>query len=180
VGRDAGAVPNGAWYLAAARLVAIGVKPLVAGSITIDDEQTALSAALAQPVDAEVLARVALVAALGREPGLPANACDKARGAVDKSDRNAAALATYVCARAAVAAGDGKRARDELLAIYDPKHFLDIDLVRAQAAKLVGDTKGMKEALDAVRKIDERRATASYSPPAEAAAIIELANKLGR
>jgi len=171
---------KGAWYLAAARLVAIDVKPLVAGSVTIDDEKTALVGALGQPADADVLARVALVAAIGREPGLPANACDSARGAVDKSDRNAGDLATYVCARAAIVAGDGKRARIELVGMYDAKRFLDIDLVRAQAAKLAGDTKAMKDSIAAVNKIDQHRAANAYSSPVDVAAIIDVANKLGK
>jgi len=170
---------TGAWYLAAARLVALGDK-LVAGTVSIDDEAKALAGALAQPANAEVLARVALVSALGRQPALPGDACDKATGAVDTADRNANDVALYVCARTAVAAGDGKKARDSLNHLYNAKHFLDIDLVRAQAAKLVGDAKGVKEGVAGVKTIDDTRARSAFASFADVAAIKALAAKLAK
>lgn len=145
---------NGRWYLAAAMLLELGNQVLEAGDVKLADEAAALGAALRQPDDQDVLVRVAFVAGRGRPPGLPADACARARKLIaPPSEAARKDRAAYVCARAALAAGDAAEARAQLDAIADPRAFADLALARAEAAKLAGDA---KRARDEARKVGKR------------------------
>lgn len=127
----------GWWYLAVARLLDLGVDREIAGFKT---PEAALEAGLQQPDDVRVLVRVAQVAALGRKPALPADACERARMVTSRTARtDEESGARYVCGRAAIASGDGARAIVELDAYLDTSATWDVELARAQAAKLVKD-----------------------------------------
>jgi hypothetical protein len=170
------ACKNGEWYLAAALLITAGEAELNSGSIKIATEESALTLALAQPDDIEVLKRVALMTGLGRKPTLPADACKRAK-AVAGSDANAAA---YVCGRASIAAGDGKTAKQELDAIKSTTGFADVELARAQAAQLNKDAKTRKAQAKLAMKLDSTRANAALIRERDRKAIIDLAKPLSK
>ena len=168
------ACQTGQWYLAAAILFELGDKDLTAGDIKIASEESALTLALQQPDDLDVLARVALVSALGRKPALPDDACTRAKAIA--SDQRAA----YVCARAAIAAGDGVTAKTELAAITAQWGFPDADLARAQAAKLRGDVKTRKAKAKLAMKLDYQHAQFGMLGERDRKTIIQLAKQLSR
>jgi hypothetical protein len=163
---------TGRWYLGAAILIGGGDTELTAGNIKLTSEEAALTLALQQPDDADVLARVALVSALGRKPALPADACKRAQ-AVDSGKR-----AAYVCARAAIANKDGKTAKQQLATIKIARQFPDYELALAQAAKLNKDTKTMKAQAKLAQKLDYDRAGMGLIREGDRNAIIDLAKKL--
>ena len=167
---------NGLWYLEAALLINAGERELVADAVKLASEEAALTAALQQPDHVDVLERVALVSALGRKPALPADACTRAK-AVAGTDTEGAA---YVCARAAIAAGDGKTATGELAAIKNTTGRADLELARAQAAKLAGDKKTMKAQAKLATKLDFNRANAALIKDRDRKAIIDLAKPLSK
>ncbi len=144
---------NGYWYLEAAILIGQSETELTTGNIKLTSEEAALTLALQQPDDLDVLKRVALVSTLGRKPALPDDACKRAKAVAADDDR-----AAYVCARAAISAGDGKTAKAELAAIKTPRPFADYELAVAQAAKLNKDTKTMKAQAKLAQKLDYNRA----------------------
>lgn len=165
---------TGVWYLEAALLFAAGEAELTASNVKIAGEESALTLALREPDHVDVLERVALVQALGRKPTLPADACKRAQ-AVAADDADGAA---YVCARAALAAGDGKTAKEHLAAIKVSKPFADFELAQAQAAKLLKDTKTMKAQAKLAQKLDYSRAGYAMIKEADRKAIIGLAKSL--
>jgi hypothetical protein len=164
---------TGLWYLEAAILIGRGDSDLVAGNIKIASEESALTLALQQPDDLDVLKRVALVSLLGRKPELPADACKRAKAVAADDDR-----AAYVCARAAIAANDGKTAKEQLAAIKVAKPFPDYELAVAQAAKLNKDTKTMKAQAKLAAKLDYNRAGFAMIKEGDRKAIIDLAKSL--
>lgn len=163
---------TGVWYLEAALLLAAGEKELTAGNIKIASEESALTLALQQPDHIDVLKRVALINTLGRKPALPDDACKRAQ-AVDKGDK-----AAYVCARAAIAAGDGKTAKEQLAAIKVTRPYPDYELSVAQAAKLNKDTKTMKAQAKLAAKLDFNRAGFAMIKEGDRKAIVDLAKSL--
>ncbi|HEX5058451.1 MAG TPA: hypothetical protein VFV99_03780 [Kofleriaceae bacterium] len=170
---------NGRWYLAAALLIDAGDKDLTAGTIKVASEEAALTSALAQPDDIDVLVRVGLVNGLGRGPKLPADACDRAKAAVAGSTKgDDADKAAYVCARAAIAANDGKAAGQLLASLKVPKLFVDSELARAQAAKLAKDSKTTKAQAKLAMKLDSTRVAAAKVSEADRKAIIAAAKQL--
>lgn len=165
---------TGVWYLEAALLFAAGETELTAGNVKVAGEESALTLALQQPDQIDVLKRVALVQALGRKPALPSDACKRAQ-AVASDNADAAA---YVCARAAIAANDGKTAKEQLAAIKVGKPFADFELAQAQAAKLLKDTKTMKAQAKLAAKLDHSRAGYAMIREADRKAIIDLAKSI--
>lgn len=140
------AVPKGCqlgwWYLAIARLLDLGIAS-TRTTLGFATPEEALAAALRQPDDAEVLERVAQVEALGREIRLPVDACKRARSAARRSpdyaqERNEDS-ARYVCARVAIIEGNGVAANAALDELTGLTAVPDLELVRAQAAKLMKD-----------------------------------------
>lgn len=128
---------SGAWYLAVARLLDLQAELEIPG-LALHTPEDALAAALRQPDDVDVLARVAQASALGHPIALPLDACERAR-AVAGSEYEGKDSAHYVCARVAIAAGRGKQAIAELDAVVVPGLLGDFELARAQAATLAGD-----------------------------------------
>jgi hypothetical protein len=170
---------TGAWYLEAALLLDWASADLVAGPIKLATPEEALVAALKQPDDIAVLARVALVSALGNGPKLPDDACARAKAALGSSTaREDTDNVAYVCARAAIAAGDGKAAKEQLAAIQVPREHVDSELLAAQAAKLNKDKKTMQAQAKLAMKIAETRARSAMLSDAEYKAIIALAKQL--
>jgi hypothetical protein len=165
---------TGAWYLQAALLINAGETELNAGAIKVATEESALTMALAQPDDINVLKRVALVSALGRKPALPADACKRAKAVAGK-DANGAA---YVCARAAIAAGDGKTAKEELAAIKSTSGLADVELARAQAAQLNKDAKTRKAQAKLAMKLDDNKVKLALIRQRDRKAIADLAKPL--
>ena len=170
------ACQTGAWYLQAALLINAGESELNAGAIKVTSEESALTMALAQPDDINVLERVAFVSALGRKPALPADACKRAKAVAGK-DTNGAA---YVCARAAIAAGDGKTAKAELAAIKSTSGLADVELARAQAAQLNKDAKTRKAQAKLAMKLDSKKANLALIKERDRKAIVELAKPLSK
>lgn len=169
---------NGRWYLAAALLIDAGDKDLTAATIKLSTEEAALTGALAQPDDIDVLVRVGLVNGLGRGPKLPDDACDRAKKVVGAKKGDDADKVIYVCARTTIAAGDGKAAGKLLGTLAVPKLFADSELARAQAAKLAKDTKTMKAQAKLAMKLDSTRAAAAKVSEADRSAIIAAAKLL--
>lgn len=138
----------GWWYLAVARLLDLGFDRALVG---FETPEAALVAALQQPDDVGVLERVAQVAALGRDIRLPGDACQRARAIARALSQATATFgdrvvadrgkdsARCVCARAAIAEGNGASASGALDEIADPDRLADFELARAQAAKLSND-----------------------------------------
>ena len=140
---------TGYWYMEASMLIGWGGTELTTGNIKLTSDEAALTLALQQPDDLDVLQRVALMSTLGRKPPLPTDACKRAKAIGAEDDR-----AAYVCARAAIAAGDGKTAKAELAAIKTKSNFVDFTLASAQAAKLNKDAKTMKAQAKLAAKLD--------------------------
>lgn len=163
---------TGLWYLEAAILIGQSNTELTAGNVKLTSEEAALTLALQQPDDVDVLKQIAFISALGRKPALPDDACKRAQ-AIDKGDK-----AAYVCARAAIAAGDGKTAKEQLASIKFTRPFADYELAVAQAAKLNKDTKTMKAQAKLAQKEDYDRAGFAMIKEGDRKAIIELAKKL--
>ena len=163
---------TGAWYLQAALLLEAGETELTAGNVKIASEEAALTLALKQADDLDVLVRVALINALGRKPALPKDACKRAQ-ALDGGPR-----AAYVCARAALAKGDGKTAKTQLATIKLARLFADYELAVAQAAKRNKDSATMKAQAKLAANIDQDRAGMAMINEADRNAIIDLAKKL--
>lgn len=166
---------TGYWYLEAAILIGQGDTELTAGNIKVTSEEAALTLALQQPDDLDVLKRVALVSMLGRKPALPDDACTRAKAVAADDDR-----AAYVCARAAIAAGDGKTAKSELAAIKTTSSFVDFELASAQAAKLAKDTKTMKAQAKLAAKLDYNRAGLHMIHEGDRKALVDLAQSLSK
>jgi hypothetical protein len=173
---------SGSWYLDVSRLLDLGAQLELAGLHFATPEE-ALAAALQQPDDVNVLVRVTQVAAFGRKVTPPSDACERARrvvGVLERgSDRDriearvADEGAHYICARAAIEGGDGKRALAELAAV-DPRTFVDFELARAQAFKLVGNRAlTIRHARAAITTANEARIVT-----ADRDAIIRLAEPL--
>jgi hypothetical protein len=167
---------NGLWFLEAALLLNAGELELSTGTIKLASEEAALTFALQQPDHVDVLERVALVSALGRKPVLPDDACKRAQ-AVAGSDTEGAA---YVCARAAIAAGDGKTAKEQLAAIKSTTGRPDVELARAQAAKLNADAKTRQAQAKLAMKLDINRASLALIKERDRKAIVDLAKPLAK
>ena len=167
---------NGLWFLEAALLLNAGEMELSTGSIKLATEEAALTLALQQPDHVDVLERVALVSALGRKPALPDDACKRAQAAAATDVEGAA----YVCARAAIAAGDGKTATDALAAIKSTSARPDLELARAQAAKLNADAKTRKAQAKLAMKLDNNRANLALIKERDRKAIVDLAKPLAK
>jgi hypothetical protein len=165
---------TGLWYLEAAILVTREPE-LTAGNIKIASEEAALTLALQQPDDLDVLQRVAFVSTLGRKPALPDDACKRAKAIGANEDR-----AAYVCARAAIAVGDGKTAKAELAAIKSQSNFVDFALASAQAAKLNKDTKTMKAQAKLAAKLGYESARLHMIVERDRKALIALAKSLSK
>ena len=168
------ACQTGRWYLAAAILTVHGDKDLAAGNVKIASEESALTLALQQPDDLDVLKRVALISALGRKPALPDDACKRAK-AVATDER-----AAYVCARSAIAAGDGKTATTELATIKAKSNYIDFHLAQAQAAKLTNDAKTRKAAAKLAMKLDYNKGLFAMIDDRDRKAIVALAKSLSK
>jgi hypothetical protein len=155
---------NGRWFLAAALLLDLGGNaPLEAGDVKLMNGEQALEAALLRPADLVVLQRVAMLSAIGRVPKLPADACERARSIGDGGERERFDDIAYICARAAIAAGDGKAAIREIRSFKFGGAFVDLDLLRAHAAKAAGDTKAVKRHAKAfVQAVDRQRAQNNF------------------
>jgi len=167
---------DGRWYLDAALLLDLGIGKLTAGSIELSRARDALSAALAQHDDLDVLARVAFVSAIRRGPKLPADACERARRTItDPHDRLRMESVVYVCTRAALEAHDARKAQREL-AGFDGT-FLDSALLRAQVAKLAGERPVKQDLKDALG-IDVQGARNREVNAKDRAAMIELAKSI--
>jgi hypothetical protein len=99
-----------------------------------------LAAGLAvDPASPALLAYVALVSGAGSKPELPADACEKLTASADDDEARA-----YVCAHAALRAGDGVAALAALEKV-DAAQFLDVHLRRVQALHLQGKPKDARK-----------------------------------
>jgi hypothetical protein len=167
---------KGRFYLAAAFYLALPNQELVLPKQTLTSEEQALTAALVEPETVDVYVRVAQVAMLGRGPKLPADACAKARELVKDKPKDDAAKAAYVCARVALAKGDGETATKELATIEAATLPIDLPLARAEAAKLVKDGK----TLAAQKKLATQLAAGApkLMPRADLDAMVALAKRL--
>jgi len=146
--REWGAVEEpcriGAWYGAAAAMME-PPRPMAfeAPGVKLERRVDAIQAALAQPVDLDVLRITALLSRLEDGVQLPADACDRAREqaalvtVVSQSGAND--RAHYVCGHAALVAGDGAAAEREFGAIAEPSSYGDLDLRRSEAVSMGGD-----------------------------------------
>jgi hypothetical protein len=131
---------GGTFFLAAAQLVghaADAQLPTADGAVVVHSPADALARALAaEPDHPRLLAHLAFADDLAPDqaPPLPDDACAraKARGGTWTDD------AAYVCALAAIHAGDGPAALTEINRIHDVAQFPDLDARRAQALALAG------------------------------------------
>jgi hypothetical protein len=115
------------WYLAAAHLLRRRPKPLEIGDgVELSDPAQALELALAAGDSVQVLAFVAMVSSVGGAPARPADACERAHGD------------WYVCAHAALRAGDPARALEALGRRKTLAHLPDQELLAARALMALG------------------------------------------
>lgn len=131
---------GGTFYLVAAELVGRSPDAALAtadGAVVVHSPAEALARGFAVEQDhPRVLAHLAFAddVAPGQPPALPAGACASARNRGDAWIDYTA----YVCALAAIHAGDGVAALPELERIRYPGAFPDLQLRRAQALALAG------------------------------------------
>jgi hypothetical protein len=83
-----------------------------------------------------------------------------------------------VCARAAIAAGDGKTAKEELAAIKSTSGLADVELARAQAAQLNKDAKTRKAQAKLAMKLDDNKVKLALIRQRDRKAIADLAKPL--
>jgi hypothetical protein len=148
---------GGRWHLQAAQLMRWRSDPLPG----LASPAEALAAGLAQTPDLELLVLVAFTGALGGDPALPADACERARSAppVDGSASESADRVAYVCGHAALAAGEPAAAEGELAGITNQRRYPDLPLRRAQAMQAMGraaDARRMHAAAAAVSDVATR------------------------
>jgi hypothetical protein len=130
---------GGTYYLIAAELVGRATDSKLTssdGAVVVQSAADALARGLAaEPDHPRLLAHLAFADDLvpGQAPPLPAGACARAR------ERGGAAWAddvAYVCALAAIHAGDGVAAVTELERVHSAAAFPDLQVRRAQALVL--------------------------------------------
>lgn len=172
---------NGRWYLQGALLLELAGGSLDAGDIELESSAAALGAALAQPDDLDVLMRVAFESAIGKQPKLPIDACERAHRTIsDPRNREQLDGVAYVCARAAIVAGDGEKAKREVDALTGARVFVDADLLLAQIARLRGDREAMKAHAKNASQVDARFAFNMQIDSADRLALIAIAKQLMR
>jgi hypothetical protein len=169
---------DGRWYYAAALLLTYRSTPIAAGATEFKTVDEVLTAALSasNTDDDELLARVAYNAAMGRKPAAPADACSRAK----KVARPNADDAAYVCAREALANGDGKTAGELIAAMHQGFRFLDADLVAARAAVLRGDRAAAKKFAAAAAKVGDAAADRADVARDDAKLVVAAAKTLSK
>jgi hypothetical protein len=135
---------GGTFYLIAAELVGRASDAKLAttdGAVVVQSPADALARGLAvEPDHPRLLAHLAFADDLvpGQAPPLPAGACARARDRGGDAWRDDAA---YICALAAIHAGDGAAALTELERVHSAVAFPDLQVRRAQALALAGKPK---------------------------------------
>jgi|GEM_PF-4807529 len=168
---------HGAWFLAAAQLERWAPVKLVAGGVIIERADEALVAGLAANDDRGVLVLTGFAAALGSKPLLPKDACARATSVVATGPDAADQLA-YVCAHAALAAGDVETAAIQLAAIGQPARYPDYPLRLAQVEARRGNLARAKELAGQAAKLDERAARGFGATDRERAKLVADAKAL--
>jgi hypothetical protein len=132
---------GGTFFLAAAQLVGLGKDaklPTADGAVVVHSPRDALAHGLAaEPDHPGLLAHLAFVDDLvpDQAPALPEGACARAKARKSPAWIDHAA---YVCALAAIHAGDGTTALTELETIHSVPDFPDLKARLAQALALSG------------------------------------------